>query len=139
MAYSSNYVKQLAETGEYDAEIINADVRTTVKGNQYLNLAFKLSNNIPVYKKIWRDAIEPTDFNHQQIADLLTALKIEEDIEGDFALIQAIKNKKLIVSVVKEYNDKTQKEENNVTSFKAIQTEKPQQPQVEIDEEDLPF
>jgi hypothetical protein len=133
MAYSSNYKPVLAETGDYEATISNADVRTTPKGNQYLNLAFRLSNNIPVYKKIWRDSIEPTDFNHQQIADLLTALNIEEDIEGDFALIQAIKNKKLIVSVVKEYNDKTQKEENNVTALKPLET------QFEINEDDLPF
>jgi hypothetical protein len=137
MAYSSNYVRQLAETGDYESEIINADVRTTDKGNQYLNLAFRLSNNIPVYKKIWRDSIEPTDFNHQQIAELLTALRIEEDIEGDFALIQAIKNKKLIVSVVKEYNDKTQKEINDVKAFKPLETQSNEQ--VEINEDDLPF
>lgn len=144
MAYSSNYVRQLAETGDYEATLINADVRTTSNGNQYLNLAFRLSNNIPVYKKIWRDSIEPTDFNQQQVAELLTALKIEDELEGDFALIQAIKNKKLIVSVVKEYNDKTQKEENNVKVFKPLETQskepKPQpQPQVEINEDDLPF
>jgi hypothetical protein len=137
MAYSSNYVRQLAETGDYESEIINADVRTTDKGNQYLNLAFRLSNNIPVYKKIWRDSIEPTDFNHQQIAELLTALGIEEDIEGDFALIQAIKNKKLILSVVKEYNDKSQKEINDVKAFKPLQTQSTEQ--VEINEDDLPF
>lgn len=130
MAYSSNYVKQLAETGDYEAEIINADVRTTPKGNQYFNLAFKLSNNIVVYRTIWRDYIEVNDFNHEQIAELLTALNIEEDIEGDFALMQAVKGKKLIVSVVKEFNDKKQKEENNVKAFKSL---------VEINEEDLPF
>lgn len=126
MAYSSNYKPVLAETGDYEATISNADVRTTPKGNQYLNLVFKLSNNIPVYKKIWRDSIEPTDFNHQQIADLLTALNINDEIETDFDLIQAIKDKKCIISVVKEFNDKTQKEENNIKAFKQI-------------EEDLPF
>lgn len=126
MAYSSNYKPVLAETGDYEATISNADVRTTPKGNQYLNLAFKLSNNIPVYKKIWRDSIEPTDFNHQQVAELLTALNINDEIETDFALIQAIKDKKCIISVVKEFNDKTQKEENNIKAFKQI-------------EEDLPF
>lgn len=130
MAYSSNYVKQLAETGDYEAEIINADVRTTSSGNQYFNLAFKLSNNIVVYRTIWRDYIEVNDFNHEQIAELLTALNIEEDIEGDFALMQAVKGKKLIVSVVKEFNDKKQKEENNVKAFKSL---------VEVNEEDLPF
>ena len=125
MAYSSNYKPVLAETGDYEATISNADVRTTPKGNQYLNLAFKLSNNIPVYKKIWRDSIEPTDFNHQQIADLLTALNINDEIETDFALIQAIKDKKCIISVVKEFNDKTQKEENNIKAFKQIEEELP--------------
>ena len=133
MAYSSNYKPVLAETGDYEATISNADVRTTPKGNQYLNLAFKLSNNIPVYKKIWRDSIEPTDFNHQQIADLLTALNINDEIETDFALIQAIKDKKCIISVVKEFNDKTQKEENNIKAYKPLVT------QFEVNEEDLPF
>lgn len=121
MAYSSNYVRQLAETGDYEATLINADVRTTSNGNQYLNIACKLSNNIMVYRKIWRDIVEPTDFNHEQIAELLSALEIKDDIEGDFALIQAIKNKKLSVSVVKEFNDKTQKEENNIKQFKKIE------------------
>lgn len=133
MAYSSNYKPVLAETGEYEATIINADVRTAGNGSQYLNLAFRLSNNIAVYRKIWRDMVCPTDFNHQQVADLLLALKIDDELADDFALIQAIKNKKCIVSVVKEFNDKTQKEENNIKSFKALQS------QVEITEEDLPF
>jgi predicted phosphohydrolase len=130
MAYSSNYKPVLAETGEYEATLINADVRTAGNGSQYLNLAFNLDNNIRVYDKIWRDAVVPTDFNHQRVADLLVALNIDEELEDDFALIQAIKGKKLIVSVVKEFNDKTQKEVNNIKAFKSL---------VEINEEDLPF
>jgi predicted phosphohydrolase len=130
MAYSSNYKPVLAETGEYEATLINADVRTAGNGSQYLNLAFNLDNNIRVYDKIWRDAVVPTDFNHQRVADLLLALNIDEELEDDFALIQAIKGKKLIVSVVKEFNDKTQKEVNNIKAFKSL---------VEINEEDLPF
>jgi hypothetical protein len=126
MAYSSNYKPVLAETGEYEATLINADVRTAGNGSQYLNLAFNLDNNIRVYDKIWRDAVVPTDFNHQRVADLLLALNIDEELEDDFALIQAIKGKKLIVSVVKEFSDRAQKEVNNIKSFKAI-------------EEDLPF
>ena len=126
MAYSSNYKPVLAETGDYEATISNADVRTTNSGSQYLNLAFTLPNNIRVYKKIWRDFIVTNEFNHEQIAELLTALNINDEIETDFDLIQAIKDKKCIISVVKEFNDKTQKEENNIKAFKQI-------------EEDLPF
>ena len=126
MAYSSNYKPVLAETGDYEATISNADVRTTNSGSQYLNLAFTLPNNIRVYKKIGRDFIVTSEFNHGQVAELLTALNINDEIETDFDLIQAIKDKKCIISVVKEFNDKTQKEENNIKAFKQI-------------EEDLPF
>ena len=126
MAYSSNYKPVLAETGDYEATINNADVRTTNSGSQYLNLAFTLPNNIRVYKMIWRDFIVTSEFNHEQVAELLTALNINDEIETDFDLIQAIKDKKCIISVVKEFNDKTQKEENNIKAFKQI-------------EEDLPF
>ena len=90
MAYSSNYKPVLAETGDYEATISNADVRTTNSGSQYLNLAFTLPNNIRVYKKIWRDFIVTNEFNHEQVAELLKALNINDDIETDFALIQAI-------------------------------------------------
>lgn len=130
MAYTSNYVEVLADTGEYESEIINADVRTTTKGTQYLNLAVKLLPlNLVVYEKIWRDYMFPSDFNHKRVAQILEALKIEETLEDDFALIQAIKNKKLIVSVVKEYNDKIQKEENTIKEYK----------QLLVTDEDLPF
>ena len=112
MAYSSNYKPVLAETGDYEATISNADVRTTNSGSQYLNLAFTLPNNIRVYKKIWRDFIVTSEFNHEQVAELLTALNINDEIETDFALIQ-------------EFNDKTQKEENNIKSFKQIEEELP--------------
>ena len=125
MAYSSNYKPILAETGDYEATISNADVRTTNSGSQYLNLAFTLPNNIRVYKKIWRDFIVTNEFNHEQIAELLTALNINDEIETDFDLIQAIKDKKCIISVVKEFNDKTQKEENNIKAFKQIEDELP--------------
>lgn len=134
MAYTSNYVEVLAETGEYESEIINADVRTTGGGKQYLNVAFKLLPlNLVVYKAIWRDFVVQSDFNHKEVASLLKALKIEDELADDFALIQAIKNKKLIVSVTKEYNDKKQKEENLVKEYKQL----PLNPVVTDD--DLPF
>ena len=125
MAYSSNYKPVLAETGDYEATISNADVRTAGNGSQYLNIAFTLPNNIRVYKKIWRDFIVTSEFNHEQVAGLLKALNINDDIETDFALIQAIKDKKCIISVVKEFNDKTQKEENNIKAFKQIEENLP--------------
>ena len=135
MAYTSNYVEVLADTGEYEAEIINADVRTTGKGTQYLNLAVKLlSLNLVVYEKIWRDYMFPNDFNHRRVASLLTALQIDDELADDFALIQAIKGKKLNVSVVKEYNDKIQKEENSIVEYKPLQSV-----EIEINEDDLPF
>lgn len=136
MAYTNNYVEVLVDSGDYEAEIINADVRSTSNGKQYLNLAFKLKHetNLTVYDKIWRDYNFPNDFNHKRVAQLLTALKIEDELADDFALIQAIKNKKLVVSVVKEYNDKIQKELNNVTKYSETQ-----QVEVQVDEEDLPF
>ena len=136
MAYTNNYVEVLVDSGDYEAEIINADVRSTSNGKQYLNLAFKLKHetNLTVYDKIWRDYNFPNDFNHKRVAQLLTALKINDELADDFALIQAIKNKKLVVSVVKEYNDKMQKELNNVTKYSETQ-----QVEVQVDEEDLPF
>ena len=136
MAYTNNYVEVLVDSGDYEAEIINADVRSTATGKQYLNLAFKLKHetNLTVYDKIWRDYNFPNDFNHKRVAQLLTALKIDDELADDFALIQAIKNKKLVVSVVKEYNDKMQKELNNVTKYSETQ-----QVEVQVDEEDLPF
>ena len=136
MAYTNNYVEVLVDSGDYEAEIINADVRSTATGKQYLNLAFKLKHetNLTVYDKIWRDYNFPNDFNHKRVAQLLTALKINDELADDFALIQAIKNKKLVVSVVKEYNDKMQKELNNVTKYSETQ-----QVEVQVDEEDLPF
>ena len=39
----------------------------------------------------------------------------------DYPLVVLNKNKKCIVSVVKEFNDKTQKEENNIKAFKQIE------------------
>jgi hypothetical protein len=133
MAYTNNYVEVLAETGEYEAEIINADVRSTPNGKQYLNLAFKIKTlNLAVYDKIWRDYMIPSDFNHKRVAELLTALKIEEELADDFALIQAIKGKKLVISVTKEYNDKREKEENLVKEYKELQD-------IIVTDEDLPF
>lgn len=130
MAYTSNYVEVLAEAGEYEVEIINADVRSTSKGNQFLNIAFKIpSLNLVVYDSIWRDYMFPNEFNHKRVASLLEALKIEGELDDDFALIQAIKGKKLIISVTKEYNDKRQKEENSVKEYK----------QILVTDNDLPF
>lgn len=134
MAYTNNYVEILAETGEYESQIINADVRTTANGTQYLNLAFKLTSlNLVVYDKIWRDYNIPSDFNHKKVAQLLTALKIEDELADDFALIQAIKNKKLLLSVTKEFNDKRNKEENLVKEYKQLSID------FEINDDDLPF
>ena len=130
MAYTSNYVEVLADTGEYEVEIINADVRSTTNGKQFLNIAFKIpSLNLVVYDSIWRDYMFPNEFNHKRVASLLEALKIEGELDDDFALIQAIKGKKLIISVTKEYNDKRQKEENSVKEYK----------QILVTDNDLPF
>ena len=130
MAYTNNYVEVLVDTADYEAEIINADVRSTSNGKQYLNIAFRLEHEskLAVYDKIWRDYNVPSEFNHKKVAELLIALNIEDELADDFALIQAIKGKKLIVSVVKEYNDKLQKEVNNITKYSPL-----------TNEDDLPF
>ena len=134
MAYTNNYVEVLADTGEYESEIINADVRSTTNGKQFLNIAFKINKlNLVVYDTIWRDYNFPNEFNHKRVAQLLTALKIDDELADDFALIQAIKNKKLTISVTKEYNDARQKEENKVKDYKQLQVE------LEVNEDDLPF
>lgn len=136
MAYTNNYVEVLAETGEYESEIINADIRTTSGGTEYLNIAVRLNNKLVVYDKIWRDFMFTNEFNHKRVAELLTACKIEEELPDDFALVKAIKDKKLIVSVTKEFNDKLQKEVNNIKEYKPLQT---QTPEIEVIDDDLPF
>jgi DNA polymerase III delta prime subunit len=132
MAYTSNYVEIVADAGEYEVEIINADVRSTNNGKQFLNVAFKIhSLNLVVYDTIWRDYNVPNEFNKKRVAQLLTAIKFNEDeeIADDFGLIQTIKGKKLIIVVTKEYNDTKQKEENKVKEYK----------QILVTDEDLPF
>lgn len=122
MAYTSNYVEVLAEAGEYEAEIINADVRSTSNGKQFLNIAFKINDlNLVVYDKIWRDSIVPNEFNHKRVAELLSALQITEELADDFVLIKTIKNKRLTIVVTKEYNDKRQKDENSITEYKQLE------------------
>lgn len=132
MAYTSNYVEIVADAGEYEVEIINADVRSTGNGKQFLNVAFKIhSLNLVVYDTIWRDYNVPNEFNKKRVAQLLTAIKFNEneEIADDFGLIQTIKGKKLIIVVTKEYNDTKQKEENKVKEYK----------QVLVTDDDLPF
>lgn len=132
MAYTSNYVEIVADAGEYEVEIINADVRSTGNGKQFLNVAFKIhSLNLVVYDTIWRDYNVPNEFNKKRVAQLLTAIKFNEDeeIADDFGLIQTIKGKKLIIVVTKEYNDTKQKEENKVKEYK----------QILVTDENLPF
>lgn len=148
MGYNSSDAEvKLLEAGEYEAVILNADVRTTSTRKQYLNICFNIpSENENVYTKIFRDAASPSDFNKKRVGALLKALKIKRDIADDFDLIQTIKNKKCIVNLTKEYNDFTGNEENNVKFFKesSLQEEDKSQPAqtqptVDINDDDLPF
>lgn len=148
MGYNSSDAEvKLLEAGEYEAVILNADVRTTSTRKQYLNICFNIpSENENVYTKIFRDAASPSDFNKKRVGSLLKSLKIKRDIADDFDLIQTIKNKKCIVNLTKEYNDFTGNEENNVKYFKesSLQEEDKSQPAqiqptVDINDDDLPF
>ena len=142
MAYNSNdAIKKVLENGDYEAKIINADIRTTSTGKQFLNVCFNvLSENENVYLKIFREQNNPNEFNKRRVGQLLGALKIHDDIDGDFNLINAIKNKHCIINVVKEYNDYSQAEENNIKFFKTsdVQPTQPEQ-SVNINDDDLPF
>jgi len=152
MGYNaSDSEKKLLNAGDYEAIIINADIRTTNSNQpkQYLNLCFNIpSENENVYTKIFRDAAIPNEFNKRRVGQLLKALKITRVIKDDFDLMQTIKDKRCIVNLTKEYNDYTGNEENNVKFFKssdlqAPDTSKPQveQPQqtIVINDDDLPF
>ena len=140
--------KKLLNAGEYEAVIINADIRTTTTGKQYLNICFNVpSENENVYAKIFRDAADQTCFNKRRVGQLLKALKITRDIQNDFDLTQTIKDNRCIINLTKEYNDFTGNEENNVKFFKEsdlqiADTSQPQsqpQPTVVINDDDLPF
>ena len=78
MGYNaSDSEKKLLNAGEYQAIIINADIRTTTTGKQYLNICLNVtSENENVYAKIFRDAANPTEFNKRRVGQLLKALKI---------------------------------------------------------------
>lgn len=149
MGYNaSDSEKKLLNAGEYEAIIINADIRTTTTGKQYLNICFNVpSENENVYAKIFRDAADKTCFNKRRVGQLLKALKITRDIQNDFDLTQTIKDKRCIINLTKEYNDFTGNEENNIKFFKEsdLQIADTSQPQVQtnttvdINDDDLPF
>lgn len=149
MGYNaSDSEKKLLNAGEYQAIIINADIRTTTTGKQYLNICFNVpSENENVYAKIFRDAADQTCFNKRRVGQLLKALKITRDIQNDFDLTQTIKDKRCIINLTKEYNDFTGNEENNIKFFKEsdLQIADTSQPQaqtnttVDINDDDLPF
>lgn len=151
MGYNaSDSEKKLLNAGEYQAIIINADIRTTTTGKQYLNICLNVpSENENVYAKIFRDAADQTCFNKRRVGQLLKALKITRDIQNDFDLTQTIKDKRCVINLTKEYNDFTGNEENNVKFFKESDLQQPDnsQPQVEqpqvnvvdISDDDLPF
>ena len=153
MGYNaSDSEKKLLNAGEYQAIIINADIRTT-NGNppkQYLNICFNVpSENENVYTRIFRDSADPTSFNKRRVGQLLKALKITRDIQNDFDLTQTIKDKRCIINLTKEYNDYKACEENNIKFFKESdlqqsdnsqpQVEQPQVNVVDISDDDLPF
>lgn len=139
--------KKLLDTGEYEAIIINADIRTTNANppKQYLNICFNVpSENENVYTRIFRDAAIPTEFNKRRVGQLLKALKITRNIQNDFDLMQTIKDKRCIINLTKEYNDYKACEENNIKFFKESNLQQPDnsQPQVnvaDISDDDLPF
>ena len=135
MGYNANdSEKKLLNAGDYEAIIINADIRTTNSNQpkQYLNICFNVpSENENVYTKIFRDATSPTDFNKKRVGQLLKALKITRDIKDDFDLMQTIKDKRCIVNLTKEYNDYTGNEENNIKFFKSSD--------LQPNDDDLPF
>ena len=145
MVNSNDAIKKVLENGDYEAKIINADIRTTNTGKQFLNVCFNVpSENENVYLKIFREQNNPNEFNKRRVGQLLGALKIYDDIDGDFNLINAIKNKRCIINVVKEYNDYSGSEENNIKFFKTSQIEDDEQPEqfnpsVDINDDDLPF
>lgn len=148
MGYNANdSEKKLLNAGDYEAIIINADIRTTNSNQpkQYLNICFNIpSENENVYTRIFRDSANPTEFNKRRVGQLLKSLKIARDIKDDFDLMQTIKDKRCIVNLTKEYNDFTGNEENNIKFFKSsdLQPEDTSQPQVnvaDINDDDLPF
>lgn len=152
MGYNaSDSEKKLLNAGDYEAIIINADIRTTNQNppKQYLNICFNVpSENENVFTKIFRDAATPNEFNKRRVGQLLKALKITRDIKNDFDLMQTIKDKRCIINLIKEYNDYKSCEENSVKFFKQsdLQAEDKSQPQVEqpqptieINDDDLPF
>lgn len=152
MGYNANdSEKKLLNAGNYEALIINADIRTTSTGKEFLNVCFNVpSENENVYTKIFRDAATPSEFNKKRVGQLLKALKITRDVNSDFDLIQVIKDKRCVINVTKEYNDFFQNEENNIKLFKQSDLQQPDnsqpvaQPQptinvVDIKDEDLPF
>ena len=130
------------EAGEYEAVLINADVRTTNSGKQYLNLCFKIDGG-NVYTKVFEEANEPGTFNKKRIGQLLGALKVLDEIPNNFELIKAVKNKRCIVNITKEYSDYKQAEENNIKFFKSSNINEPvvqETPKLDnVSDDDLPF
>lgn len=140
-SYEDAEVKPL-ESGEYEAVISNADIRTTQTGKQYLNISFRVGNNF-ILEKIFREKDNPNVFNKTRVGKLLNAINYKEKVADDFALVQTLKNKNCIIAVVKEFDDYKGSEVNKIKFYKQSKLEQVEVQEenfsLDINEDDLPF
>ena len=158
--YENDY--DLKEEGDYEVIVEKMEVRILPSGTEKLFVQYRIRDDVEqkyknscVFEDIWHEKENPNLFNRKRINRLLGTQNIEEGtvFESINNICDFMIGQKLIVHIVKQFNDYKGEEENSVAYYKRTNNgskqlpqdgEKPQpQPKQETpkvpDDDDLPF
>lgn len=135
MAYTSEKKEfnenSLFEDGLYNATIEKVEEKDNFdKTSKQLNIWWRLKNNQIYFDKVNKDKNYPQDYNHTKIGNILYGCSLG-DVENTEQLIKKLVGASCTLKISKKYNDKYQKEYNQVDEYiKSASL---------VDDKDLPF
>ena len=158
--YDANDANGLIKENDYEAVIERMEVKTIPTGKNKLSVMFRIRNDIEqpygnkvMFEDIWPEKDNPDVFNRRRINQLLGTQQVKDGTEFETIndIIRFLEGATLIIHVAIEFDNWRGEDVNTVSYYKKskivpqqLQSEgteqaTPEQPNVVIGDDDLPF
>lgn len=125
--FKTDYQIELVKEGEYEAQIIKAELLAAETGTKYMNITYRIREDVEqehqgevVYDKLWQNKTTG-EYNMRRFNNICKSAGIPEgtSFANENAFLEAIVGKTIVINVAVVFDDYRQQDQNTILYYRS--------------------
>lgn len=125
--FKTDYQIELVKEGEYEAQIIKAELLAAETGTKYMNITYRIREDVEqghqgevVFDKLWQNKTTG-EYNMRRFNNICKSAGIPEgtSFANENAFLEAIVGKTIVINVAVVFDDYRQQDQNTILYYRS--------------------